>query len=59
MNNVKISNITQKSIRDSSKKGSKEVKFRSSFNHPLTNKRREFLSEWYLIKEKYDDTFLK
>lgn len=55
MNNIKISNITQKSIRDSSKKGSKEVKFRSSFNHPLTNKRREFLSEWYLIKEKYDD----
>ncbi|MGF2993334.1 tyrosine-type recombinase/integrase [Lactococcus lactis] len=55
MNNVKISNITQKSIRDSSKKGSKEVKFRSSFKNPLTTKRREFLSEWYTINENYDD----
>ena len=55
MNNVKISNITQKSFRDSSKKGSKEVKFRSSFKNPLTTKRREFLSEWYTINENYDD----
>lgn len=55
MNNVKISNITQKSIRDSSKKGSKKVKFRSSFKNPLTGKRREFLSEWYTINENYDD----
>lgn len=55
MNNVKISNITQKSIRDSLKKGSKEVKFRSSFKNPLTTKRREFLSEWYTINEDYDD----
>lgn len=55
MNNVKISNITQKSIRDSLKKGSKEVKFRSSFKNPLTAKRREFLSKWYTINENYDD----
>lgn len=42
MNNVKISNITQKSIRDSFKKGSKEVKFRSSFKNPLTTNAENF-----------------
>lgn len=55
MDNIKISNITIKSIKDSPKKGSKEVKFRSSFKNPLTNKRREFLSEWYTVNENYDD----
>lgn len=55
MDNIKISNITIKSIKNNSKKGSKEVKFRSSFKNPLTNKRREFLSEWYTVNENYDD----
>ncbi|MQQ81617.1 tyrosine-type recombinase/integrase [Lactococcus lactis] len=56
MDNIKISNILQKSVKASNKKEFIEVKFRSSFKHPLTNKRREFLSEWYLIKEKYEKT---
>ncbi|KAA8711097.1 site-specific integrase [Lactococcus garvieae subsp. garvieae] len=55
MDNIKISNITIKSIKNNLKKGSKEVKFRSSFKNPLTNKRREFLSEWYTVNENYDD----
>lgn len=54
MNNVIISNITQKSTRASSKSGFLEIKFRSSFKNPLTNKRREFLSDWYLAKENFD-----
>lgn len=53
MKNIKISNITQKSVRDSPKKGFIEIKLRSSFKNPLTNKRREFHSEWYTTKEIY------
>lgn len=56
MNNVKISNITQKSTRASSRAGFLEIKFRSSFKNPLTGKRREFLSDWYLAKENFDSS---
>jgi len=55
MENIKISNITQKAIRSCAKKGSVEIKFRSSFKHPLTGKRRDFLSNWYISKNHVDD----
>ena len=49
MEQVKIANITQKSTRLADKTGYIEVKFRTYFNNPLTDKRREILSDWYTI----------
>ena len=45
MEQVKIANITQKTTRPADKTGYIEVKFRTYFNNPLTNKRREILSD--------------
>ncbi|EGO5844824.1 site-specific integrase [Enterococcus faecalis] len=56
MKNVKINQIVQKRTRKSSKKGTIEIKFRSAFKNPLTNKRREIVSDWYEVKEVYDNT---
>ena len=52
MEQVKIANITQKTTRPADKTGYIEVKFRTYFNNPLTNKRREILSDWYTIANK-------
>lgn len=54
MEQVKIANITQKTTRLADKTGYIEVKFRTYFNNPLTNKRREILSDWYTIANKKD-----
>ncbi|MFR4698198.1 MAG: hypothetical protein ACLT8V_07765 [Streptococcus salivarius] len=54
MEQVKIANITQKTTRPADKTGYIEVKFRTYFNNPLTNKRREILSDWYTIANKKD-----
>ena len=56
MEQVKIANITQKTIRPADKTGYIEVKFRTYFNNQLTNKRREILSDWYTIVNKKDTT---
>ncbi len=55
MNNVRINQIVQKRTRVTSKKGAIEIKFRSAFKNPLTDKRREIVSEWYEVKQNYDD----
>ncbi len=55
MNQVKITKIIQKSTRPSNKKGYIEVKFRTRFKNPLNNKRREVLSDWYVLPEKYNE----
>lgn len=56
MEQVKIANITQKTTRPADKTGYIEVKYRTYFNNPLTNKRREILSDWYTIVNKKDTT---
>lgn len=56
MNNVKINSIVQKRTRPTSKKGAIEIKFRSAFKNPLTDKRREIVSDWYEVRENYDYT---
>lgn len=56
MNNVKINQIVQKRTRKISKKGTIEIKFRSAFKNPLTSKRREIVSDWYEVREVYNDT---
>lgn len=56
MKHVKIGNITQKSIKPSKKAGYLNIKFRTCFVNPLTNKRREVLSNWFIVPEKTDST---
>ena len=56
MRHVKIGNITQKSIKPSKKAGYLNIKFRTYFINPLTNKRREILSNWFIVPEKTDST---
>ena len=55
MNNIRLHSIVQKSIKKSSKKGYVDVKFRTRFINPLTEKRREILSEWYTVPNKADE----
>ena len=55
MNNIRLHSIVQKSIKKSSKKGYVDVKFRTRFINPLTEKRREILSDWYTVPNKADE----
>lgn len=55
MERVRIQSIMQKSTRTSSKKGYIDVKFRTRFINPLTEKRREIVSDWYSLPKKKDE----
>lgn len=55
MEQVRIQSIIQKSTRASTKKGYIDVKFRTRFINPLTEKRREIVSNWYSLPNKKDD----
>lgn len=55
MKKVIVQSIIQKSNRPAKKKGYIDVKFRTRFINPLTEKRREILSSWYTVPNKKDD----
>lgn len=55
MERVRIQSIIQKSTRTSNKKGYIDVKFRTRFINPLTEKRREIVSDWYSLSNKKDE----
>lgn len=56
MSNTNMGNVTFKQARKASKKGYLEVKYRIYTKHPLTQKRWEIVSKWYLTSESYSDS---
>ena len=50
-----MGNVTFKQARKAPKKGYLEVKYRIYTKHPLTQKRWEIVSKWYLTSESYSD----
>lgn len=56
MQNIDMGNITFKQARNAPKKGYLEVKYRVYTKHPLTQKRWEIVSKWYLTIESYSDS---
>lgn len=55
MSNIDMGNVTFKQARKVPKKGYLEVKYRIYTKHPLTQKRWEIVSKWYLTSESYSD----
>lgn len=56
MSNIDMGNVTFKQTRKAKKRGYLEVKYRIYTRHPLTQKRWEIVSKWYLTSESYSDS---
>ncbi|MGQ7365744.1 tyrosine-type recombinase/integrase [Streptococcus suis] len=55
MNNIHIQSIVQKRTKQSNRSGYIDIKFRTRFINPLTEQRREIVSDWYTIPNKLDE----
>lgn len=55
MNQITIQSIIQKATKKSEKQGYIDVKFRTRFINPLTEKRREITTDWYSLPNKKDE----